>query len=156
MALRFPTKTILVVDDNPVTLKVLSLALKPKFYELFTAVDGPEAFAIVRREKVDLILLDIFFPPDGFESGNTWDAFLIIHWIKRMNPQARRIPIIVISGADPAEFKNRCLAAGAVDYLHKPIRRSELLDAIQKVFRPRLDDVPLGMAGISNFDRLYR
>ncbi len=154
MALNFPTKTILVVDDNPVTLKVMSLALKPEFYEVFTAFDGPEAFAIVRREKLDLILLDIFFPSDGFESGNTWDAFLIIHWIKRMNPQARRIPIIVISGADPGEFKDRCLAAGAVGYLQKPIMRSELLDAIKKVFRPRVNDVPLGLVGISNSARL--
>jgi two-component system cell cycle response regulator DivK len=156
MALSFPTKKILVVDDNPVALKVLSLALRPKFYEVFTAIDGPEAFAIVRQEKLDLILLDIFYSTDGFESGNTWDAFLIIHWIKRTNPQARRIPIIVISGADPAEFKDRCLAAGAVGYLRKPINRTVLLDAVEKVFRPRVDDVPLGLVGLSNSDRLHR
>jgi CheY-like chemotaxis protein len=60
------------------------LALKPIFNEVFTAVDGPEAFNIVRREKLDLILLDIFFPPDAFQCGNTWDAFLIIHWLQRM------------------------------------------------------------------------
>ena len=92
MALSFPTKKILVVDDNPVALKVLSLALKPKFYEVFTAVDGPEAFAIVRQEKPDLILLDIFFPPDGFESGNTWDAFLIIALDQTHEPPGQTHP----------------------------------------------------------------
>lgn len=156
MALTFPTKTILVVDDNLVTQKVLSLALKPEFYEVYAAVDGPEAFAIVRREKVDLILLDIFFPLESFEDGNAWDAFLIIHWIKRINPRPGRIPIIVISGADPAEYKERCLAAGAVDYLQKPIRRAELLDAVQKVFSPQEGDRPLGFAGSLNSNRMHR
>jgi len=69
MPLNFPTEKILVVDDNPVTLKALSLALEPKGYEVFTAVDGPEAFTIVRREKPDLILLDIFFPPMPFRAA---------------------------------------------------------------------------------------
>src|ERR1700690_2564248 len=92
-----PTKKILVVDDNPITLKVLSSVLESKGYEVFTAVDGPEAFTIVRREKPDLILLDIFFPADVFQSGNTWDAFLIMNWLQRMcGSQARNIPIFVI------------------------------------------------------------
>ena len=79
MVLNIPTQKILVVDDNPIILKVLSLALKPKGYEVFTAADGPEAFTVVSREEPDLILLDIFFPPDIFQSGNTWDAFQIMH-----------------------------------------------------------------------------
>ena len=81
------------MDDDPVVLKVLSSALKSKGYEVFTAVDGPEAFRCVGRKKPDLILLDIFFPPDIFQSGNTWDAFLIMHWLQRMGgDQARRFP----------------------------------------------------------------
>jgi CheY-like chemotaxis protein len=135
-------------------LKVLSLALKPIFNEVFTAVDGPEAFNIVRREKLDLILLDIFFPPDAFQCGNTWDAFLIIHWLQCMGgSQASRIPIIVVSGAEPGEFRDRCLAAGAVDYLQKPINRPELLDAIQKVFHTPVSNVPLGFTASSNSKR---
>jgi CheY-like chemotaxis protein len=161
MPLNFPTKKILVVDDNPITLKVLSSALEPKGYEVFTAVDGPEAFTIVRREKPDLILLDIFFPPDAFQSGNTWDAFLIMNWLQRMcGPEARSIPVFVISGADPAELRGRCLAAGAAEYFQKPIKIPELLDAIQQIsrprvsVRPRVSDVPLELAAISNADRL--
>ena len=65
----FPTQKILVVDDNPIALKVLSSALESKGYDVFTAVDGPEAFTIVRQEKPDLILLDIFFPPDAFRAA---------------------------------------------------------------------------------------
>ena len=133
----------------------MSLALKPGGYEVFTAVDGPAAFAIVRREKPDLILLDIFFPPDVFQSGNTWDAFLIMHWLQRMGgPQASRTPVFVISGAEPAEFRDRCLAAGAVDYFQKPVKLPELLDAIQQIFRPSVSDVPIELVAISNSGRL--
>jgi two-component system sensor histidine kinase/response regulator len=156
-----PTKKILVVDDNPITLKVLSSALESKGYEVFTAVDGPEAFTIVRREKPDLILLDIFFPPDAFQSGNTWDAFLIMNWLQRMcGAQARNIPVFVISGAKPEEFRGRCLAAGAAEYFQKPINIHELLNAIQQIscsrvrVRPRESDVPLELSAISDSDRL--
>jgi CheY-like chemotaxis protein len=155
MALSFPTKKILVVDDNPIILKVLSLALKPKGYEVFTAVDGPEAFTVVSREEPDLILLDIFFPPDIFQSGNTWDAFLIMHWLQRMGgPQARRTPVIVISGAEPEKFRDRCLAAGAANYFQKPVKIHELLDAIQQIFHPRASDVPPKFVVVSSSGRL--
>jgi len=155
MPLNFPTEKILVVDDNPVTLKALSLALEPKGYEVFTAVDGPEAFTIVRREKPDLILLDIFFPPDAFQSGNSWDAFLIMNWLQRMcGLRARRIPVFVISGAEPGEFRERCLAAGAADYFQKPVKIPELLDAIQQIFRSRVSDVPPELVVISSSGRL--
>jgi two-component system KDP operon response regulator KdpE len=155
MPLNFPTKKILVVDDNPVILKALSLALEPKGYEVFTAVDGPAAFTVVLWEQPDLILLDIFFPPDIFQSGNTWDAFQIMHWLQRMGgPQANRTPVFVISGAEPGEFRDRCLAAGAVDYFQKPVQIPELLDAIQQIFHPSVSEVPLEVAAKSNSDRL--
>ncbi len=155
MASSLSNSKILVVDDNPVILRVLSLALKPRGYEVFTAIDGPEAFNIVNWQGPDLILLDIFFPPDASLTGNTWDAFQIMHWLQRMGgPNAHNIPVIVMSGADPAEYRERCLAAGAVDYIQKPIKIPELLDAIQKVFGPRVSDVPLEHSASSNPDRL--
>jgi CheY-like chemotaxis protein len=155
MALSFQTKKILVVDDNPIILKVLSLALKPKGYEVFTAIDGPEAFTVVSREEPDLILLDIFFPPDISQSGNTWDAFQIMRWLQRMGgPQASRTPVIVISGAEPGEFRDRCLAAGAANYFQKPVNIPELLDAIQQIFRPRASDVPPKFVVVSSSGRL--
>jgi two-component system, sensor histidine kinase and response regulator len=155
MALTIPIKKILVVDDNPIILRVLSSALKPKGYEVFTAVDGPEAFIVVGREKPDLILLDMYFPPDLFQSGNTWDAFQIMHWLQRMGgAHARSIPVIVMSGAEPEKIKDRCLAAGAVNYFQKPIKIPELLDAIQQIFNLSVSEVPLELAAISSSGRL--
>jgi len=155
MALSFPAKKILVVDDDPVILKALSWDLERSGYEVLTAVDGPEAFAMVRRQKPDLMLLDIFFPPDIFQNGNTWDAFLIIQWLQRMGESwDRHIPVIVISGAEPEEFRERCLAVGAVAYLQKPIKLPELLDAIQQIFRPRVGEVALALPAVPDSERL--
>jgi len=151
MALSLPAKKILVVDDDPVILKALSWDLERGGYEVITAVDGPEAFAVVRQQKPDLILLDFFFPPDAFQSGNTWDGFLIIQWLQRMgDPRNRHIPVIVISGAEPQEFGPRCLAAGAVAYLQKPLRVPELLAAIQQATGAPLNDWPIGLPPVSN------
>lgn len=125
-------RKILVIDDQPVVLKALFLALKSKGYEVYAAVDGPEAFAIARREKLDLILLDIFFPPDTAQSGNSWDAFLIIDWLRRIGV-GDGLPIVIISGAEPGEFKNRCLAAGAAGFLSKPLDLPRVLDTISKI-----------------------
>jgi CheY-like chemotaxis protein len=153
MALSLPAKKILVVDDDPVVLKALFLALRSRGYEMFAAFDGPEAFSIARQERPDLILLDIFFPPDAAESGNTWDAFLIIDWLQRSSV-GYGIPIIIISVAEPGEFRERCLAAGAAGYFQKPINLPELLDAIQQIFRPRVSNVPVELPAMSNSDRL--
>jgi CheY-like chemotaxis protein len=152
MALSLPAKKILVVDDDPVVLKALFLALRSRGYEMFAAFDGPEAFSIARQERPDLILLDIFFPPDAAESGNTWDAFLIIDWLQRSSV-GYGIPIIIISVAEPGEFRDRCLAAGAAGYFQKPINLPELLDAIQQICPVRTSDVPVELAPISNADR---
>jgi CheY-like chemotaxis protein len=69
-------------------------------------------------------------------------------------PRANRTPVFVISGAEPEEFRDRCLAAGAADYFQKPIKIPELLDAIQQIFNPRVSDVPLELVAISNSNRL--
>jgi len=155
MASGFSAKKILVVDDDPVILKVLSWDLERKGYEVLTAVDGPEAFTVVRQQKPDLILLDIFFPPDLFQSGNTWDAFLIIQWLRRMGKsQDRHIPVIVISGAEPEQFQNHCLAAGAVAYFQKPIQMSDLLYVIRQSLRPRVDKAAFELPAVSDSERL--
>jgi CheY-like chemotaxis protein len=131
----FSSRKILVVDDNPVLLRALSMALSARGYEVFTAVDASEAFGFARMEKLDLILLDIFFPPDIMQSGMTWDAFRIIEWMHRVGV-AEGVPVMVISGAEPAEFEDRCLDAGAVAFFHKPINMPELLGTIYQLFNP--------------------
>ena len=123
-------KKILVVDDNPVILKTMSMKLGSSGYRAITAVDGAEAVSAVRREKPDLILLDLRFPVDVGQGGVPWDGFLIMQWLRRLD-EAKHIPIIVVSGGDPAKFKDRAMAAGASHFFHKPINNDELLNVVR-------------------------
>ena len=78
-----------------------------------------------------------------------------MHWLERMGgPQASRIPVIVMSGAEPGGMRDRCLAAGAVDYFQKPVKIPELLEAIQEIFHPGVSEVPLELAASTNSERL--
>jgi len=90
-------KKILVVDDSPIILKTMTMKLKSQGYEVLTAEDGSKAVSTARRERPDLILLDITFPPDVAHGGGVaWDGFLIMDWLKRMD-EAKDIPIFIIT-----------------------------------------------------------
>ena len=135
-------KKILVVDDNPVIVKTLSMKLKANGYEVASALDGAQASVSVRTNKPDLILLDISFPPDAANiSGVAWDGFLIIDWIRRIEG-VQKIPIIIITGGDPKIYKERSMAAGATAFFHKPINNDELLDVIQKTLGEPAEKAP--------------
>ena len=82
-------KKILIVDDSVIILKTLSMKLTVSGYQVLTATDGGTAVSIVRRERPDLIVLDISFPPDvGHGGGVPWDGFLIMNWMKRLDEEA--------------------------------------------------------------------
>ncbi|HEY1490454.1 MAG TPA: response regulator transcription factor [Verrucomicrobiae bacterium] len=119
---------ILIVDDNPVIVKTMSMKLASAGYDTASAVDGSEAIAAARKEKPDLILLDINFPADV---GVAWDGFKVIAWLQRVD-EARGTPVIVISGGDAAKFKARAIEAGAIAYFQKPVNNDELLAAIKQ------------------------
>ncbi len=124
-------KKILVVDDDQIILKALSITLISNGYQVFTATDGPGAASIVARERPDLILLDLLFPPDAANVGGALqDGFFIIEWLRRMG-KAQDIPIIIISGDKSVKDKKTALAAGAVGFFPKPIDRIALLAAIR-------------------------
>ncbi len=125
-------KKVLVVDDNEVIVKTVTLKLKGAGYQVVTALDGSEAVSVVRMEKPDLILLDIAFPPDI--AGVPWDGFRIMEWLRRVD-ETRKIPIIIITGGDETKNKERAMACGAVAFFHKPINHDDLL----KVIRATLD-----------------
>src|SRR5437660_11448419 len=124
---------ILIVDDSPVILKTLSMKLTANGYEVVTAADGGSAVSLVRNERPDLVLLDISFPPDvGHGGGIPWDGFLILEWLRRLD-EAKSLPFIIITGGDPAQYKERPLAAGALSFFQKPIDPDELLATIKQV-----------------------
>ena len=130
-----PKKKILVVDDNEVVLKTVSLKLQGCGYQVITALDGTEAVAAARKESPDLILLDINFPPDV--DGVPWDGFRIMEWLHRVD-ESRKIPIIIITGGEDVKNKDRAMASGAVAFFHKPLNHDDLI----KVVRATLANAP--------------
>lgn len=126
------TKKILIVDDNAVVLKSVQMQLVKAGYAVFTALDGSEAISVVRRERPDLIVLDINFPPDVSHGGGVaWDGFLIMQWLRRLD-EAKTTPIIIITGEDPAKYHDQAIKLGATAFFTKPIDHAGLVDMVQR------------------------
>lgn len=104
-------KLILIVDDTPTNIGVISGALKD-LYKTKIATNGPKALALAcAEEKPDLILLDVMMPEmDGYEVCMRLKA----------DPSTREIPVIFLTGQTSAEDETRGFEVGAVDYVHKP------------------------------------
>jgi serine phosphatase RsbU (regulator of sigma subunit) len=104
-------KLILIVDDTPLNIGVISGALKDS-YKTKVATNGEKALALASaEEKPDLILLDIMMPGiDGYEVCCRLKA----------DPATSEIPVIFLTGQTSAEDETRGFEVGAVDYVHKP------------------------------------
>ena len=104
-------KLILVVDDTPLNISVITGALKDT-YRTKVATSGAKALAIAAaEEKPDLILLDVMMPEmDGYEVCRRLKA----------DPMTREIPVIFLTAQTEAEDETRGFEVGAVDYVHKP------------------------------------
>jgi diguanylate cyclase (GGDEF)-like protein len=106
--------SILAVDDERANLTVLNRILSPD-YSIYTAKSGPQALQLIAGNKPDLILLDIIMPGmDGFE---------VLAKLKE-NEDAKRIPVICITGLDSEDDEEKGFHLGAVDYIKKPFKNA--------------------------------
>ena len=115
---------ILAVDDNRMNRLKLARSLEGEGYSVAQADGGRAALDMLRSETFDLVLLDILMPEvDGFQV------------LREMKGDAglRDIPVIVISGLEDMESVDRCLAAGADDFLNKSVEPAVLQDRIRKI-----------------------
>lgn len=119
---------ILIVDDNPTNLLVLSQMLKDVGLEVRVSMDGESALEQVTEEIPELILLDVQMPGiDGFETCKRLKA----------NSSASDIPVIFITANSGTENIVRGLSVGAVDYIVKPFQKEEVLARVQVHLRLR-------------------
>jgi CheY-like chemotaxis protein len=121
-------RTILVVDDNEVVIKAISLKLQGAGYRVITAMNDEEVTLALRDPGPDLILLDVSFPPEI--AGAPWDGFRILETIQRLDPE-KKIPIIIITGHEDAKAKERAANVGAIALFPKPLEYDYLLKAIR-------------------------
>ena len=109
--------TVLIVDDEIKNRTLLETMLQAEGYVTVTATNGPEALAAVVHERPDLVLLDVMMPVmDGYEVAARLKAA----------PATADVPIIMVSAHDDREARLAGLAAGAEEYITKPIDRAEL------------------------------
>jgi CheY-like chemotaxis protein len=129
------TARILVIDDNPIIQRTLYFVLRDQGYKVFLSGEIAEAMNLVRKEKPNLILLDINFPPDGSITGGAErDGFWALEWMRRMD-EVKGVPIVMISSAEPASASPRAHAAGAAGYLHKPINKDNLILTVAELLK---------------------
>ena len=139
-------KKILLVDDDAIVLKTTAMKLKSQSYTVTTASDGAGAIRAARNERPDLILLDLSFPADV--GGVAWDGFLIISWLRRV-PETKDIPVIIITGGEPARNQDRSLTNGALAFFHKPLDHDALLSVIEGAVRQ--ESRPRQLALVADF-----
>ncbi len=117
-----PAFNILIVDDNPTNLSVLSEALTNAGYQIAVATDGESALEQVEYYLPDLILLDVQMPGiDGFETCQRL----------KMQPLTQDLPIIFMTALADLENKIKGLSLGAVDYITKPFQQNEVLARVK-------------------------
>ena len=113
---------ILVVDDTPNNLRLLSSALTEQGYKVRSTIDGQMALTVARAALPDLILLDIKMPSmDGYEVCQQLKA----------SPLTCEIPVIFLSALDEVLDKVKAFAVGGVDYITKPFQLEEVLARIE-------------------------
>lgn len=112
------TAKILLVDDNPTNLKVLSEAMANSGCTILVATDGKRAIKQAEYASPDLILLDVMMPGiDGFETCSQLKS----------NPKTQDIPVIFMTALNDTVNKVKGLNLGAVDYITKPFQQEEVL-----------------------------
>lgn len=113
---------ILIVDDDPHAVDILTRMLTREGYLCFGVRNGSSALEKVRKERVDVILLDVMMPGmDGLEVCRQL----------RDDDDLRQIPVILLTAKDDIETRSRGMALGVSEYLTKPVSKKELCARIE-------------------------
>lgn len=120
-------KKILVIEDDRLTQTIICDILTRAGYNVGSAGDAPTAVKIACQEKLDLITLDIILGADS--PTDSMDGLQIAAWLKRLN-QDRRVPMIIISSADPERFAAAFAGTPPHIFLPKPVEKTALLNAV--------------------------
>lgn len=119
-------KRILIVEDEESLLKLETILLTVKGYEVAGALTGNDALNKIAENRFDLILLDIMLPDiDGFE---------VCTRVKK-NPQTAAIPVVMLTAKKSPDDQERGVACGASAYLMKPFKSAMIIEVIEKLLR---------------------
>ena len=117
---------VLVVDDNFVNVRLLEELLKSASYEVATAMNGEAALEKIAQSRPDIVLLDVMMPGmDGYE---------VCRRI-RQDEKTAQLPVIMVTALDKESDREMALAAGANEFLSKPVEDNLLLPAIRRILQ---------------------
>lgn len=116
--------TLLVVDDEPNILELLSASLRFAGFSVHTATDGQQALSVARKVNPDLLVLDVMMPG--------MDGFTVV---QRLRERGQRLPVVFLTARDATEDKVTGLTLGGDDYVTKPFSLDEIVARIKAVLR---------------------
>lgn len=120
-------KKILVVDDEPMVIRMVTDALTARGFTVISAANGYEGLIAARGEKPDLILLDVVMPDlDGHE----------VLTRLRKDERTKAIPVIHLSAVGDFDKQLKAMEDGSADYITKPIKPAELADRVEAFLDP--------------------
>lgn len=122
------TQKILLVDDDPNILKVLSMRLEKTGYEVDSISDGFMALEKIRKDRPDLIILDLMLPEI--------DGYKVCRMLK-FDEAYKNIPVIMLTGRTQEEDRKKGLQMGADAYIVKPFESKNLLMKIEELLGER-------------------
>ena len=119
-----PTKSVLIVDDEEDTLKLLKMIVELSGYEAYTTLNSLEALTMAQVEQPDVVLLDVMMPKlDGFQLCK----------MLRADPKTRELPVIFVTAYSALDIEDRRMESGGDMVLPKPVGMDELVTAIESV-----------------------
>jgi PleD family two-component response regulator len=121
---------ILIIDDEEADIRVLEWAFQTaKFPNVRSVTDSSRALEVLTQFQPDIVLLDLNMPaPDGFA---------ILMQFRKTAPTGDFLPVLVLTGQDTAEARSRAMAAGANDFLGKPVDYAEVMVRIKNLLQTR-------------------
>jgi len=124
---------ILIVEDNLAVQRAYQHKLEARGYTVLIAIDGSEAVHEMRRQRPDLLLVDLNLPDKDQFSPVQWDGFTVIEWMHRLHAD-HHVPFLVLTSSKDPRHRERAEKLGAAAFFHKSADFREVLDAIDKVF----------------------
>ncbi|MBI3130132.1 MAG: response regulator [Acidobacteria bacterium] len=122
---------VLLVEDNLLTARMIRSRLEMEGLTVLEAHNGLEGLEIIRTQRVDLVSTDLMMP--------AMDGFRLIQEIRDMPPPKGKVPVLVVSSNQNEQDMVRCLAAGADDYITKPISPQVFIERMWRLHQRHRD-----------------
>ena len=127
MSRTWPENTqVLVVEDDATTARIIQARLEMEGLRVFVASNGVEGLEILHQHEIDLITTDLMMP--------AMNGFRLVQEIRDLPPPKGRVPILLISSNQNEQDMVRCLAAGADDYILKPLSPQVYIEKLWRLY----------------------